>query len=106
MLNNLKCLTSLPCADLNMIRFCRSLRLQTAFIIFFCLFLEEILLDVSSESCARQRIHIKIKHYFLRKIKVNKIKFCLLQFLFGALRVNLILELFNIRNHDPKEVAV
>ena len=32
---------------------------------------------------------LKIKPYFLRKIKVKKLKCLLLQFLFGALRVNL-----------------
>ena len=37
--------------------------------IFFYCFSEKIRLDVSSESCARQRIRIKIKPYFLRKIK-------------------------------------
>ena len=38
---------------------------------FFSVFLEKIRLDVSSESSARQRIHLKIKPYFLRKIKVK-----------------------------------
>ena len=39
--------------------------------IFFHCFSEKIRLDVSSESSARQRIHMKIKSYFLRKIKVK-----------------------------------
>ena len=37
---------------------------------FHC-FSENIRLDVSSESSARQRIHMKIKPYFLLKIKVK-----------------------------------
>ena len=37
----------------------------------FIVFSEKIRLDVSSESSARQRIHIKIKPYFLQKIKVK-----------------------------------
>ena len=43
---------------------------------FFHCFSEKIRLDVSSESPARQRIHMKkkTKPYFLRKIKVKKIK--------------------------------
>ena len=36
----------------------------------------------------KQRIHMKNKPYFLQRIKVKKIKCRLLQFLFGALRVN------------------
>ena len=51
----------------------------------FSLFSEKIRLDVSSESSARQRINMKHQPYFLRKIKVKKIKCRLLQFLFGAL---------------------
>ena len=41
---------------------------------YFHCFSEKIRLDVSSEARARQRIHMKIKPYFLRKIKVKKIK--------------------------------
>ena len=55
---------------------------------FFHCFSEKIRLDFSSEFSARQRIHIKIKPYFLQKIKVKKLKCGLLQFLFGALRIN------------------
>ena len=61
---------------------------QTTFKNIFHCFSEKIRLDVSSESSARQRIHMNIKPYFLRKIKVKKIKCCLLQFLFGTLRAN------------------
>ena len=52
---------------------------------FYC-FSEKISLDVSSESSARQRIHLNIKPYFLND-KSKEIKCRLLQFLFGALRV-------------------
>ena len=38
---------------------------------YFFIISEKIRLDVSNESSARQRIHIKIKRYFLRKIKVK-----------------------------------
>ena len=48
-------------------------------------------LDVSSESSARQRIHMKHQALFSSKDKSKKIKCLLLQFLFGALRVNLAL---------------
>ena len=37
----------------------------------------------------------KIKPYFLRKIKIKKLKCRLLQFLFGALRVKLTIEWIN-----------
>ena len=37
---------------------------------FFYCFSGKIRLDISSESSARQRIHIKIKPYFHRKVKV------------------------------------
>ena len=60
--------------------------LQTQFSSFH-FFSEKIRLDVSSESSAWQRIHIKIKPYFLRKIKLKKLKYRLLQFLFGTLKV-------------------
>ena len=48
---------------------------------------EKIRLDVSSESSARQRIHMKIQVLFSSKYKSKKSKYCLLQLLFGALRV-------------------
>ena len=44
-------------------------------------------LDVSSESSARQRIHMKNQALFSLKDKSKKLKCRLLQFLFGALRV-------------------
>ena len=55
------------------------------FLIFFS---EKIRLDVSSESSARQRIHMKNQALFSSKDKSKKLKCRLLQFLFGALRVN------------------
>ena len=54
---------------------------------FFHLFSENIRLDVSSESSARQRIHMKNQALFSSKDKSKKLKCRLLQFLFGALRV-------------------
>ena len=42
-------------------------------------------LDVSSESSAGQRIHMKNQALFKIKVKKNKTKCRLLQFLFGAL---------------------
>ena len=42
----------------------------------------------TSESSARQRIHMKSQALFSSKDKSKKLKCCLLQFLFGALRVN------------------
>ena len=44
---------------------------KTTFINIFSLFFRENKTCVSSESSARQRIHMKIKPYFLRKIKVK-----------------------------------
>ena len=55
---------------------------------YFSLILEKIRLDVSSESSARQRIHMKNQALFSSKDKSKKLKCRLLQFLFGALRVN------------------
>ena len=55
---------------------------------FFHCFSETIRLDVSSESSARQRIHMKNQALFSSKDKSKKLKCCLLQFLLGALRVN------------------
>ena len=56
-------------------------------IFFFHCFSEKIRLDVSSESSARQRIHMKNQALFSSKDKSKKIECRLLQFLFGALRV-------------------
>ena len=55
----------------------------------FSLFSEKISLDVSSESSAKQRIHMKNQALFSSKDKSKKLKCRLLQFLFGALRVNI-----------------
>ena len=55
------------------------------FIVFFS---EKVRLDVSSESSARQRIHLKHQALFSSKDKRKQLKCRLLQFLFGALRVN------------------
>ena len=55
---------------------------------FFIVFQKNIRLDVSSESSARQRIHMKNQALFSSKDKCKKLKCRLLQFLFGALRVN------------------
>ena len=46
-------------------------------------------LDVSSESSARQRIHMKNQALFSSKDKSKKLKCRLLQFLFGTLRVKI-----------------
>ena len=56
--------------------------------IFLHYFSEKVRLDVSSESSARQRIHLKHQALFFSKDKSKKLKCCLLQFLFGAFRVN------------------
>ena len=50
-------------------------------------FSEKIRLDVSSESSARQRIHMKNQALFSSKDKSKKFKCRLLQYLFGTLRV-------------------
>ena len=55
---------------------------------FFIIFSEKIRLDISCESSARQRIHMEHQATFPYKDKSKKIKCRLLQFLFGALRVN------------------
>ena len=44
-----------------------------------------------SESSARQRIHMKNQAIFSSKDKSKKMKCRLLQFLYGALRVNILL---------------
>ena len=54
---------------------------------FFIVFSEKIRLDVSGESSARQRIHLKHQALFSSKDKSKKLKCRLLQFLFGALRL-------------------
>ena len=54
--------------------------------IFHCLS-EKKRLDVSSESSARLRIHMKNQALFSSKDKNKKLKSRLLQFLFSALRV-------------------
>ena len=59
--------------------------------IFFIIFSKKIRLDVTSKSSARQRIHMKNQALFSLKDKSRKLKCRLLQFLFEALRVNLIL---------------
>ena len=60
---------------------------QATFINIFYCFSEKIRLDVSSESSARQRIHMKNQALFSSRDKSKKLKCCLLQFLFGTLRV-------------------
>ena len=54
---------------------------------FFIVFSEKIRLDVSRESSARQRIHMKNQALFSLKDKSKKLNCRLLQFLLGALRV-------------------
>ena len=54
---------------------------------FFHCFSEKIRLDVSSESSAR--IHMKNQASFSLKDTSKKLKWCLLQFLFGAFRVKM-----------------
>ena len=57
---------------------------------FFIVFAEKIRLDVSREYSARQKIHMKNQALFSLKDKSKKLKCHLLQFLFGALRINAI----------------
>ena len=54
---------------------------------FFIVFSGKIRLDISCESSDRQRIHTKHKTLFSSRDKSEKLKCCLLQFLFGALMV-------------------
>ena len=54
---------------------------------FFIVFSEKIILDVLSESSARQKIHMKNQALFSSKDKSKKLKCLFLQFLLGALRV-------------------
>ena len=63
---------------------------------FSIVFSEKIILDVLSESSARQRIHMKNQALFSSKDKNKKLKCRLLQFLFGALRVILVIQMFRI----------
>ena len=58
--------------------------------LFYCVS-EKIRLDVSSESSARKRIHMKNQALFSLKEKSKKLKCRLLQFLFGTSRVNICL---------------
>ena len=51
---------------------------------FFNCFSEKIILDVSNESSAGQRIHMKNQALFSSKDRSKKLKCCLLQFLFGT----------------------
>ena len=53
---------------------------------FFHCYSEKLRLDVSSESSAGQRIHLKNQALFSSKDKSEKIKCRLLQFLFGAFK--------------------
>ena len=55
---------------------------------FFHCFSEKVRHDVSSESSAGQRIHMKNQALFSSKDKNKMLKCHLLQFLFGALRFN------------------
>ena len=78
-----------PCLDVNgKRRFMLTLKapittaaddIHTYFFIFFS---EKIRLDVSSESSARQRIHMKNQASFSSKDKSKKLKCCLLQLFF------------------------
>ena len=54
---------------------------------YFFIVSKKIRLDVSSESSARHRIHMKNQVLFSLKDKSKKLKCHMLQFLFGALRV-------------------
>ena len=60
---------------------------------FFIVFSEKTRLDVSSESSARQRIHMKNEALCSSKDNSKKLKCCLLQFLFGTLRVKVIAQI-------------
>ena len=60
------------------------------FFFFFC-FSEKIILDVISEFSARQRIHSKYQALFSSKDNSKKLKYCLLQFLLGTLRVKILI---------------
>ena len=62
---------------------------QTPFINTFSLFLEKIRLDISCESSARQRIHMKHQALFCSQDKSKKNSVVCCKFLFGALRVRI-----------------
>ena len=64
------------------------------FISIFSLFFRENKINVSSKSSARQRIHMKNQAIFSSKDKSKKLKCRLLQFLLGALRVNILTVVF------------
>ena len=66
---------------------------QTTLINIFSLFSEKIRLDVSSESSAGQRIHMKNQALFSSKDKCKKLKCRLLEFSFDALRAKIQLQL-------------
>ena len=53
-------------------------------------FSEKIRLDISCESSAKQRIHMKHQALFPKKDKSKKIKCRLPQFFFGALRIKIV----------------
>ena len=57
---------------------------------FFHCFSEKKRLDVSSESSARQKLHMKNQALFSSKDKSKKLKCRLLQFLFDAFKVKVI----------------
>ena len=69
----------------------------------FVVFLEKTRLDVSSESSARQRIHMKNQALFSSTDKSTKLKCRLLQFLCGALRVNNNYD--NCMRQDPRNIG-
>ena len=60
------------------------------YFLFVFVFFREIRLYVSSESSARQGIHLKHQASFSSKDKSKNLKCRLLQYLFGSLRVNLL----------------
>ena len=60
----------------------------------------QIRLNISCESSARQRIHMKHQVLFPWIDKSKKIKCCLLQFFFGALRVKVNGYIFRGSNHS------
>ena len=60
---------------------------------FFIVFQRKLRLDVSNESSARQRIHMKYQALLSSKDKSKKLKCRLLQFFSGALRVNIVFQI-------------
>ena len=69
---------------------------------FIVFFFRKIRLDVSSESSARQRIHMKNQALFSTKDKSKKLKCRQLQFLFGALRVKMYLSCITLKSHSAR----